>query len=250
MAEKIDTILQRIDGRQLSKLWLFYRNYFKSDAPCLDFIYNALKYAPIYSEQESEKLFLKYLENDDYIDPDEDFLIPLNMLNCVESLVSAAKDMDMIRRGEDVFKIVYLVTCVETLQKLRKKDDQKKKLLFDFFENYTSERNKSYIRNHFAHGAQGLYPDEDSFWQFVSVLNEWRNAAAHEGKFSKSCFKNHVGRKAYSILAKAQLDNNDKAAEHFFETSISYCKFEEIFVRACISFIQTYVASQFSNASS
>ena len=30
-----------------------------------------------------------------------------------------ARDMEQIRRGKDVFKIVYLVTCVETLQKFQ-----------------------------------------------------------------------------------------------------------------------------------
>ena len=62
-------------------------------------------------------------------------LIPRRMLNCVERLVSAAKDMEQIRRGKDIFKIVYLVTCVETLQKLKGRNDlDKKEMLFDFFD--------------------------------------------------------------------------------------------------------------------
>lgn len=50
---------------------------------------------------------------------DSDF-IPRRMLNAVERLVTAARDMEQIRRGKDVFKIVYLVTCIETLQLLKK----------------------------------------------------------------------------------------------------------------------------------
>lgn len=250
MNQKLDAILYRLDSRQLSKLWLFYRSYFKNDESCLDFIYNAIKQIPVYSESEQEKQFLKCLEDENYTDADDKYYVPLHMLNCIESLVSAARDMDMIRQGEDIFKIVYIVTCVETLQKLRQKNDSKKRLLFDFFGTYTSSKDKAYIRKHFAHGRLGLYPNEDGFRQFVSVLNEYRNDAAHEGKFSKTCFKNHAGRKPFIITTKAELKEGDAKVEHIFETSISYRKFEEIFVRTCISFVQNYIASQPTNTSS
>ena len=53
-------------------------------------------------------------------------------------------------------------------------------------------------------------------------------------------------RKPLSILVKIDLDNytmkNKK--DHVFETTLSYPKFEEIFVRTCISFIRNYAANQ------
>ena len=42
MADKLEHILQRIDSRHLSKLWTFYRDYFKCDESCLDFIFCAV----------------------------------------------------------------------------------------------------------------------------------------------------------------------------------------------------------------
>lgn len=245
MEERLAHILQRIDSRHFSKLWSLYRDYFKDDIGCLDFIYNAIRLEPVYTEEEALEKSLEYFNEDDYIDPDDKFFIPRRMLNCVERMVSAARDMEQIRRGKDVFKIVFIVTCVETLQKLAGKTGQKKDMLFDFFKGYTSEKDKKYIQNHFAHGSQGLY-DEDSFEQFIGVINEYRNCAAHEGEYWDYCFNNFFRRKPLSIIVKIDLDNYSmkNKKDHVFETTLSYRKFEEIFVRTCITFIKRYVSSQ------
>ena len=173
------------------------------------------------------------------------------MLNCVERMVSAARDMEQIRRGKDVFKIVFIVTCVEILQKLAGKTGQKKDMLFDFFKGYTSEKDKKYIRSHFAHGSQGLY-DEDSFEQFVGVINEYRNCAAHEGEYWGYCFNNIYKRKPLSIMVKIDLDNYSmkNKKDHVFETTLSYRAFEAIFVRTCISYINSYVQSMSADTTS
>lgn len=242
--EKLRLILQRVDSRLLSKLWLFYRDYFKNDESCLEFFFCAVTQEPVYTKEDLEEQFSHALFDDNYVDPDDHLFIPRRMLNCVQRMVSAARDMEQIRQGKDVFKIVFLVTCVETLKKLSGKDGFKKDMLFDFFETNTSSKDKNYIRKHFAHGEQGLYPDEDGFWQFISVLSEYRNAAAHEGQYWDTCFKNYSSRTPLSIMTKAQLDKDSKKAEHVFETTMSYRKFDEIFVRTCISFIRNYVASQ------
>ncbi len=244
MADKLEHILQRIDSRHLSKLWTFYRDYFKCDESCLDFIFCAVYREPVYSKEQLERKFSTSFENDDYVDPDDRLFIPRRMLNCVERMVSAARDMEQIRKGKDIFKIVFLISCVETLQKLTGFTGKKKDMLFDFFEGYTSNENKKYIRKHFAHGTQGLYPDEDAFWQFVSVLSEYRNAAAHEGQYWETCFKNYSGRTPLSIIVKVQLNKDSAKIEHVFETTLSYRKFEEIFVRTCITYIKRYVARQ------
>lgn len=244
MDEKLSAILQRMGSKQLSKLWLFYRDYFQNDEGCLNFLFSAVKKEPVYSDEERKELFFKAYETKGYVDPNDSLFIPHRMLNCVERMVSAARDMEQIRQGKDVFKVVLLVSCVETLQKLSGKEGHKKDLLLDFFENNTSVKDKNYIRKHFAHGSQGIYPNEDSFWQFVSVLSAYRNAAAHEGSYEKDCFKNYSGKKPLAVRVKTTLTKESPNAEHIFETTLSYQKFEEIFVRSCISFIKNYISNQ------
>lgn len=241
MDERLDTVLQRVDSRLLSKLWFFYRDYFKNDENCLDFIFRAVRREPVYSEEELKEKFAKAFDDEGCGEPDECCFIPSRMLICVERMVSAARDMDQIRKGKDVFKIVLLITCIETLQKLSGKEGVKKDLILDFFESNTSLKDKNYIRKHFARGTQGLYPNEDSFWQFVCVLNEYRNAAAHEGQYWETCFKNDKRRTPLSIIVKTQIDKSSPKTDCIFETTMSYYKFDKIFVRTCISFIMNYI---------
>ena len=124
--EKLRLILQRVDSRLLSKLWLFYRDYFKNDESCLEFLFRAVRQEPVYTEEDLEKQFFNAYNDDNFVDPDDHLFIPRRMLNCVERMVSAARDMEQIRQVKDAFKIVFLVTCVETLQKLSGKDGFKK----------------------------------------------------------------------------------------------------------------------------
>lgn len=253
MNEKLDFVLQRLDGELLSKLWLFYRKSFKSDKECLDFIFSAVQQEPPYSEIDLTERFAEAFDDMDSFEQKDQVFIPRRMLNCVERMVSAARDMEQIRKGKDAFKIVLLVSCVETLQMLKDKKGKKKsskgKILYDFFVTNTSEKDKEYIRKHFARGMQGVYPDEDSFLQFVHVLNEYRNAAAHEGEYWEGIFNNYKDCEALSVIVKVQLDGDASKTQHIFETTISYCDFDEIFVRTCISFIKSYVASQQKNVS-
>ena len=244
MDEKLTTVLQRVDSRLLSKLWLFFRNYFDSDESCLNFIFRAVRQEPVYSQKELEKRFEEALDNDNFVDPDDHLFIPLRMLNCTERMVSAARGMEQIRQGKDIFKIVLLVSCVETLQKLKGKKGTKREMLFDFFEENTLPEDREYIKKRFAHGGQGLYPNEDSFWQFISVLNEYRNAAAHEGQYWDTCFNNYSEQAPISIVINTQLEQNTARTDHVFETTLSYREFDKIFVRTCISLITNYVNSQ------
>ena len=173
------------------------------------------------------------------------------MLNCVERMVSAARDMEQIRRGKDVFKIVFLITCVETLQRLSGKDERKKEMLLDFFETYTSIDDKNYIKKRFAHDDEERIDSkkqEDSFRQFIGVINEYRNCAAHEGDYWDYCFNNNLNKDEYPLLLIVKIDlvkySRKNKKEHCFRTQISYHDFEDIFVRTCIAFIAQYVASQ------
>ena len=51
MDGKLSAILQRMDSKQLSKLWLFYRDYFQNDEGCLNFLFSAVKKEPVYSDE-------------------------------------------------------------------------------------------------------------------------------------------------------------------------------------------------------
>lgn len=247
MTERLSHILKRIDSRHLAKLWSFFRDYFADDDLCLSFICKALANEPandgtIY--REIDKASGNFINDEGTVIHDADF-IPRRMLNTVERLVTAARDMDQIRRGKDVFKVVFLVTCVETLQKLSGKSGSKKDLLFAFFENYTSEDDKRYISEHFAHDDEdGFDKTEDSFKQFVGVLNEYRNCATHEGEYWDFCFNNN--RNGYPMLLVLDIDlekfSSRNKKEHCFHISISYVEFEEVFVRTCIRFIEVYTS--------
>ena len=164
--------------------------------------------------------------------------------------------MEQIRRGKDVFKIIYLVTCVETLQLLKKtatdvngSANSKKEILFDFFEKYVEDKDRIFIKKNFSHDDEdhilisGLHEQEDSFQQFIGVINEYRNCAAHEGEYWEFCFANNID--GYPTLLMLNIDlehySRKNKREHCFRSTISYKNFEDIFVRTCIHFIRSYV---------
>ena len=240
MDEKLSVVLQRMDGKQLSKLRLFYRDYFKTDENCLDFIYAVVEHEPVYTDEEQIELFFKAFEEKNYVDPNDSLFIPHRMLNCVERMVSAVRDMEQIRQGKDVFKVVLLISCSETLLTLSGKRSKK---FLDFMECNTSTVDKNYIREHFMRVTKTLYSGEDRFWQFANMLREYRNAAAHEGLYWETCFKNTSNQVPIMITTKLKPDDKETGT-YLFETNISYQKFEEIFVRTCISFIKNYVSNQ------
>lgn len=153
--------------------------------------------------------------------------------------------MEQIRRSKDTFKIIFLVTCVETLQNLSKNDGQKKALLFQFFEEYTSDAQKKYIRDHFTHCPEYPEESEDSFQQFIGMLNECRNAAIHEAEYWESYFTDSNSQTPQRICMKIDLNHyspKNKTTE-CFETTLSYKDFETIFVHACITFICKYTTT-------
>lgn len=246
MAERLLYILRRIDSRHLAKLWSFYRNYFSDDDLCLSFIYEALAKEPendgsLYHEL--DKMGGSFVNDKGAIIYDSDF-IPRRMLNALERLVTAARDMDQIRRGKDIFKVVFLVTCVETLQGLGGNKASKKDLLFTFFKNYANEDDRKYIAEHFAHDDEECCDEtEDSFEQFLGVLNEYRNCATHEGEYWDFCFNNNQDEYPIHLVINIDLEkfspHNKK--EHCFRTSISYNDFESVFIRTCINYIKAYV---------
>lgn len=247
MTKRLTHILNRIDSRHLSKLWSFYRDYFTDDDSCLNFLYGSFLNEPVTDGiilHESDEANSSFINSEGTIIFDSDF-IPRRMLNAVERLVSAARDMEQIRRGKDIFKIVFIVTCVETLQKLCGTTGTKKELLFNFFEDFTNEDDKKFITDHFTHDDEEFAsPEGDSFKQFIGVLNEYRNCATHEGEYWDVCFDNNRDEGPLLLVLNIDLENfsslNKK--EHSFHTSIRYKDFEAIFIRTCINFISQYTA--------
>lgn len=273
MSFELDEVLKRIDSRSLSKLRSFYRDYFSDDDSCIKFLYNCVKAEPIiqgldfYEDEEQPGVFV--LENGETYH--DDVFIPRRMLNSVERLVTVARDMDQIRREKDVFKIIFIVTCVETLQLLSGKyssDASKAKMLFSFFDEYTSIEDKKYISERFYLSDDELLSpgelnsdekpigdkkpikkekedEEDPFRQFIGVINEYRNCAAHEGNYWDYCFNNEVDSDKYPLRLIVRIDLKEFKREnkklHHFHTLISYREFEKIFVRTCISFIKKHV---------
>lgn len=251
MSEQLKCILDRIDSKHLSKLWLFYRDYFPDDTSCLQFFYNALRNEP---ERNAVINHLSNNEQEQYQSVnrsticDTDF-IPRRMINEVERLISAARDMEQIRRGKDIFKIVFLVTCVETLQNLIGNNVIKKKQLFDFFEKYTTKTDKDYIASNFILEDENIVSHECSgFKCFIGIINEYRNCAVHEADYWDLCFNNREDGFPLLINLKINLENFSKnnKKDHCFHTTISYKAFEKIFVRTCIHFIQDYMSNHYS----
>jgi len=249
MFERLNNILSHIESKHLAKLWLFYRKYFKNDEECLQFLFEVFQYEPIsfdfkYSDEEDDSNCI-IDQNGEPIN--DSVFIPRRMLNAVERLVSAARDMDQIRRGKDIFKIIFIVTCIETIQTLSGKNGSKKELLFSFFKEYVCEEDKAFISKHFRRFDDDFFEtkdyDEDSFTQFVGMLNEYRNCATHEGEYWECCFNNNQDDTPSLVVLKIDLEKytpkNKKT--HNFETLIKYRDFESIFMRACICFIRTYI---------
>lgn len=120
-------LLKRVDNESLTTWKTFFRNSFPTDEACLEFLYRAVSAEPSIDSWNYE------LKNYSIIMVDKNgnflcdkILIPRRMLNTVNRLVSVASDMEKIRPGKDIFKIIFLVTCVETLQQLSGKTEPKK----------------------------------------------------------------------------------------------------------------------------
>ena len=237
-------ILQRIQSSILAKWWLFYRPYFDSDDACLHFIYSVLK-----NEPEQDEIFKDLSCMEEY---DEAF-IPRRMLTTIIRMVSSAREMDKIHRGRDVFKIVFLITCVEKLQKLGGRNENKGKLVNDFFyENMTREHQKlilSKFRRSLADCSYDNVGQEKpiTIQEFAAILNELRNCATHDEDFWEMCFNNNKDSDVWlQIQVNIDLENfsrKDKVI-HIYETTLTYNEFEELFVQTCIQYVFKFINNQ------
>ena len=151
--DRVKEILQQIRSTHFATLWLFYRKHFPDDETCLQFLYDAILFnptpkSPLLTMDERWALIASGQSEDD-----ETHSIPLKMLNTTQRLVSAAHDMDQIRRGKDVFKVIYLVTCAETLLILfdeKNRATSKRWLWLRFWKRNVSDEDKNAIRRKFS----------------------------------------------------------------------------------------------------
>lgn len=175
------------------------------------------------------------------------------MLNIVEKMVSTAKDMEMIRKGKDVFKLGFLITCVEGLYELQGEKAFSKDMIVSFFEENLLEKDRQTILEKFKKSnADDEFFGVDKDWgeyldssirEFAGVLNEYRNIATHEGNYENWCFNNNgdgVPVMMFIPIDLQQFSRKNKK-EHVFETLISYREFERIFIRTAIQFVCRYV---------
>lgn len=136
MNDQLKIILSRIDSRHLAELWRFYRDYFQNDTDCLTFFTDIFRFEPENNEKTYHEILMKQesnLHEDCEISLDNVF-IPRRMLNAIMRFVLAARDMDLIRKNKDIFKLVYIIACIETIQTLVHNKDSKIKMLISFFE--------------------------------------------------------------------------------------------------------------------
>lgn len=239
-------ILDRIDSELLCRIWLFFRPYFQGDDACLDFLHSAYVIEPVCTLSDDLIYIL-----DDGTQVDDALFIPRRMLNTVQRLVSAARDMEMIRKGKEIFKIIYLITCIETLMKLAGIDVSKKEMLFMFVTENISELDKQFIAERFSRVSDdfGIESNSDNarLWQFLGVLNELRNTGIHEGDLWDTVFGDYEHPLIFYVNIDIEKFSAKNKKPHCFKSKLTYGEFEAIIVRTAISFIDGYVSNQRSN---
>jgi hypothetical protein len=170
----------------------------------------------------------------------ENCYIPRRMINNIRRLVEVADDMEEIRPKEDVFKICYIITCIETLYnitEINKYFNNKYEIVIDFFANYISSEDKKFIEENFIYGEnddENIGNSNIDILLFASMLNEIRNIATHEGDYWDIYFNND---KKIWLPINYTKDEN----KYPYSTKISYDEFKKIFIKGCIEFVGEFV---------
>ena len=163
------------------------------------------------------------------------------MLNAVQRFVSVANDIDTIRPGDDPFKIILLITCIESLQTQRRKIFKtKRNMIVDFFDTFTSFDDSEYIRNHFETNPDDFYDIPKSGPVLLAeALYAIRNAAVHNGDCWDLLFPDNNMDLLITVPGK-----NHQSERKCYINGISYSKLEHIFVRTCMKLISHYVLEE------
>ncbi|WP_206458885.1 hypothetical protein [Anaerovorax sp. IOR16] len=261
MKNSIEILLNKCESQHIANLWMFYRDYFESDKSCVEFLLSVFDNEP---NQNDGEISVR--------DSCQNIFIPRRMVNTTMRLVLAARDMEVIRKGKDVFKIIYLVSCIETLQTLRGKGGWEKwKMIIDFFVKSTSDTDKETIKMKFKRSLGDDMYNENSISacpdqkicieEFANIINILRNCAAHQGEYWNFSFctpnnedygliclinidigKTYINNyESISKDEKEKLLSHNGQKPHVYEIMLTYREFESIFVRTCIRFIKSYI---------
>ncbi len=228
-----------LSGPHFNKLVSFYTPYFKNQESCIKYLYSVLRYEPVHTIDFNNGDLCVLDINGQVVN--DDVFIPKRMLNAVQRFVSIARDIDTIRPGDDPFKIIFLNTCIESLQTQRCKHFKTKKdMIIDFFDTFTTADDSEYINNHFESIPNNFYavPKRGPVI-LAEALYAIRNAAVHEGDCWGPLFpENNMG------LIITVPDRKHQSIFSGYSNEISYSQFEQIFVRTCMKLISHYVAEE------
>ena len=150
-----------------------------------------------------------------------------------------AKDIDTIRPGEDPFKIIFLITCIESLQTQRPKTFRtKRRMIVDFFDTFTSVDDSEYIHTHFSTTFDEFTNRPNNGPVLLAeALYAIRNAAVHNGDCWDLLFPDNNMELILSVT-------NQQSKPNVYINGISYSKLEHIFIRNCMKLISHYVSEE------
>lgn len=180
--------------------------------------------------------------------------IPRLMLNNTMRLANLALDMEIIRPGKDALKIIYLITCMETLYKLADKQVDRNGvkinkilIVIDFLEVYFSDEDKNNILskakrsiadNKFEGGD--YYNNNDITIEiFARILDRTRNIFLHEGDYwsYSLCSSDYPETRVMGIVES----HKSQEMERIYEFELRYEELHQMCLRAFINFIKEYI---------
>lgn len=171
--------------------------------------------------------------------------IPRRMMHQVQRFVKLAIDVEKIEPNADMFRIIFLNTCLDSLFKIVNQKGKEK-----FFEKWVSIENQKYILNNFKVDIRYEKTDDELYYlvhrfginEFQNVFYQLRNIAIHEGDcWSTQFFNERINCGLISTFSTKkkilESDNSDKKCDYVIDSKLSFNEFIKIFVRGCANFI-------------
>ena len=166
--------------------------------------------------------------------------------------VSLADDIDTIRPGKDLLRILFFRICIEALQKDSGATDS---VFFKKFESSFSAAGKQYILSHFAFSGIDV-PDglvgfnshkgyQLTLMDFLWIIRAMRNMVVHDGDYWSMVF--FARDNEFTWLTSLTTDDQiiscqpkTKGLTYNFETTLQYDQFRFYFVEACLNYLKSY----------
>lgn len=235
---KEDYLHSLLGNQHYNKLLNFYLPFFPNRSTCITYLYRILHYEPLHTLGFYKNDLCALDTNGNPIE--DDVFIPKRMLNTVQRFVSVAKDMDRIRPGDDPFKIIFLITCIESLQTQKGSRLSKRKMIENFFESFTNDDDLEYIQNNFEMVSGTFHKMSRSGTSVLAnALYAIRNSAVHSGDYWNLIFPEN------NRCLLITVPNKEQNKPTLYTNSITYEKFEVIFVRTCMNLIDHYVSEKY-----